>query len=106
MRKATRSLVSTYQNCARVALVPMQRPATHLSPGGPTSVKSPKQTTVITRHVSSVGQKPILDSKAGNTRNIGSVGSTYQNVYQAWFATLAGGWSSICSQIRVKTVTN
>jgi len=69
----------------------MQRLATHLSPGGPTSVKSPKQTTVITRHVSSVGQKPILDSKAGNTRNIGSVGSTYQNVSPSVVRDL-GGW--------------
>ena len=33
-----------------------------------------------------VGQKPIFGSSIGKARNIGSVGSTYQNVYQAWLA--------------------
>lgn len=28
-------------------------------------------------------QNPIRGSSQGNTRNIGSVGTTYQNVYQA-----------------------
>lgn len=36
-----------------------------------------------------VAQKPILGSRKGNRRNIGSVGTTYQKVYQAWLAIFA-----------------
>lgn len=38
--------------------------------------------TVITVQMANVGQKPNLGSSTGNTRNMGSVGRTYQNVYQ------------------------
>ena len=43
----------------------------------------PKQITVISMLASIAGQNPNRCSNAGNNRNIGSVGSTYQNVYQA-----------------------
>ena len=37
----------------------------------------------MTTEIASVGQKPKRDNKRGNSKNIGSVGTTYQNVYQA-----------------------
>ena len=68
--------------------------------------KQPEHTSVITTHASSVGQKPIRGSKTGKARNIGSVGTTYQNVYQAWLAIFTCGWRSTCSQINASTVTS
>ena len=47
------------------------------------SAKRPKHATVMSTQASSVGQKPRRGSSAGKTRNIGNVGTTYQNVYQA-----------------------
>src|SRR5450759_2321993 len=55
------------------------------------SAKTPKQMTVMMTQTSRVGQKPRRGSSAGNARNIGNVGTTYQNVYQAWFAIFSGG---------------
>src|SRR5688572_16807003 len=65
----------------------------------------PKQATVSSTQAARVGQNPRRGSSAGNTRNIGSVGTTYQNVYQAWLAILAAGCRSTCSQTRASTVT-
>jgi hypothetical protein len=45
--------------------------------------KQPKQTAVIAADAASVGQNPIRGSSDGNARNIGNVGTTYQNVYHA-----------------------
>ena len=42
----------------------------------------------------SAGQKPQRASSQGKARNIGSVGSTYQKVYQAWLASFSWGWFS------------
>ena len=36
----------------------------------------------MTTDIPSVGQKPNRFSKKGNAKNIGSVGTTYQKVYQ------------------------
>jgi len=47
------------------------------------SAKRPKHAAVISTQASSVGQNPRRGSSAGKTRNIGNVGTTYQNVYQA-----------------------
>src|SRR6185437_8689758 len=60
------------------------------------SANSQKHSTVITTQTSSVGQKPRR----------GSVGTTYQNVYQAWFAIFDCGWRSTYSQISASTVTS
>ena len=53
-------------------------------PSCPTSNEnSQKQAAVTKALANSVGQKPIRGSNVGNIKNIGSVGTTYQNVYQA-----------------------
>ncbi|MNC97310.1 hypothetical protein D3C83_149270 [compost metagenome] len=59
--------------------------------GRSASANSPKHTTVMTTLAAMVGQKPMRPSRKGKARNIGSVGTTYQNVYQAWLAILACG---------------
>ena len=59
---------------------------------------------VVIADVIMVGQKPMRGKKNGNNRNIGSVGTTYQNVYQAWFAILDSGCFSTYSQMSVKKV--
>lgn len=45
--------------------------------------KRTKQSIVSRLPLSKAGQKPKRDSNNGNTKNIGKVGKTYQNVYQA-----------------------
>jgi hypothetical protein len=70
------------------------------------SANRPKQTTVIMLQTSSAGQKPRRGSNTGNARNIGKVGSTYQNVYQAWLAIFSMGCLSAYSQISAMTVTS
>ena len=47
------------------------------------SANSQKQAMVIATQAASAGQKPIRGNSSGKARNIGSVGMTYQNVYQA-----------------------
>jgi len=44
---------------------------------------NPKQIRVIKELAKSVGQKPKRSNNSGKLRNMGSVGTTYQNVYQA-----------------------
>src|SRR5450759_453391 len=70
------------------------------------SEKSPKHAAVMMTQASRVGQKPMRGSSAGNARNIGNVGTTYQNVYQAWFAIFSWGCFSTYSQISAKNVTS
>ena len=48
-----------------------------------TMAKSQKQTTVITTLAAIVPQNPQRGSRPGKARNIGNVGTTYQNVYHA-----------------------
>jgi len=48
-----------------------------------TNAKTPKHAMVITTQDTSVSQKPKRGNKSGKAKNIGSVGTTYQNVYQA-----------------------
>lgn len=48
-----------------------------------TSANTPKQIAVVTVLAIIVGQKPIRGSRYGKIKNIGSVGTTYQKVYQA-----------------------
>jgi hypothetical protein len=52
-----------------------------------------------------VGQKPRRGKSKGKARNMGSVGTTYQKVYQAWFAILLMACFSTYSQMSVKIVT-
>ena len=53
-------------------------------PNGRTAYAStPQQTTVKTMPEPSAGQKPNRVNSDGNSRNIGNVGMTYQNVYLA-----------------------
>ena len=47
------------------------------------SASTAKQITEMATHASKVGQKPMRANSAGNARNIGKVGSTYQKVYFA-----------------------
>src|SRR6478672_7864420 len=42
----------------------------------------------------------------GKARNIGSVGTTYQNVYHAWLEIFEAGCCSTYSHINVNTVTS
>jgi hypothetical protein len=70
------------------------------------NANSQKHTTVITTQASRVGQKPRRGSSRGKARNIGSVGTTYRNVYQAWLAIFDCGWRSTYSQISANTVTS
>lgn len=65
-----------------------------------------KITTVKAQHAMSVGQKPQDGYTKGNTRNIGSVGTTYQNVYHAWLAIFCALCPSNFIQINTNTVTN
>ena len=65
-----------------------------------------KQIIVMKMLTTIEGQKPIRGMSAGNARNIGRVGTTYQNVYQAWFAIFSDDWFSARSQIRVSKVTS
>lgn len=48
-----------------------------------TRAKTVKHKMVMPTPASMEGQKPIRGKSAGNARNMGSVGTTYQNVYQA-----------------------
>ena len=41
------------------------------------------ETMVMPTLMSKANQKPKRDKSQGNIKNIGKVGSTYQNVYQA-----------------------
>ena len=59
-----------------------------------TKAKPAKQAAVTTTQAAIVGQKPIRGKSRGNSKNIGSVGTTYQNVYQAWFEIFSCGWFS------------
>src|SRR5471030_531372 len=68
--------------------------------------KPTKQTPDNKAQEKSVVQNPSLGNSKGNARNIGNVGTTYQNVYQAWLATFSSGWFSICNQIRARIVTS
>src|SRR3954468_6639095 len=70
------------------------------------SANKPKQMTVMTMQASNAGQNPRRVSNTGNARNIGRVGTTYQNVYQAWFAIFSVGCLSTYSQISAITVTS
>ena len=56
-----------------------------------TRAKAAKHTMVKTLLASIAGQKPRRDKSAGNARNMGRVGTTYQNVYQAWLAIFSCG---------------
>lgn len=48
-----------------------------------TSANTPKQTTVNTADANSINQNPSRGNNAGNAKNIGKVGTTYQKVYHA-----------------------
>ncbi len=58
------------------------------------SVKGPKHTTVIMTQARRAGQKPTRGNRTGKVKNMGSVGTTCQNVYQAWFVIVCYGWFS------------
>lgn len=47
------------------------------------AANSAKLATVTSTLAAIVAQKPSLGSSAGKSTNIGKVGTTYQNVYQA-----------------------
>lgn len=70
------------------------------------SAKSQKTSAVRTMQPASVGQKPKRGSSIGKSRNIGSVGTTYQNVSQAWLASFCWGCCSRCSHTSVRIVTS
>jgi hypothetical protein len=70
------------------------------------NAKRLKQIIVIKMLDRSAGQKPSRGRSRGKVRNIGSVGSTYQKVYQERFAIFCWGWFSIWSQISAETVTS
>ena len=56
--------------------------------------------------VNCAGQKPIRCINAGNARNIGNVGITYQKVYQAWLAIFASATPSRRSHTSTRIVTS
>jgi len=62
-------------------------PQSRRIPNGLThAANTAKHAMVMTALRPNAGQKPNRASNAGNTRNIGNVGTTYQNVYHAWLA--------------------
>jgi hypothetical protein len=71
------------------------RPFTGYSKSTPnrlsTCAKTKKHASVIAIQEANVHQKPMRSWRKGNAKNIGNVGTTYQNVYQAWLDIFSGG---------------